>query len=242
MITSRIATALRKQDWVVVFIELSLVFAGVLIALQFDNWNTVNRNQRELTEMLRRLEAELDLNATVIAGVGERVSRNEDVRNQTVSAIENCEDSVTARENLNTTLNDLTGDFSPSLSANTLEQLNRRDQFLDLLTPEFRNALGVYTNQIQEERAQLQFNAGLRWDQHVMKHPFVSADLTDLMQGIKLAPDVSLLDVCSDASFKRQLFATAIFVESTRLRVNRFGTYMDTFRVELDDEIRRRSL
>ena len=32
MITSRIASALRKQDWVVVFIELSLVFAGVLIS------------------------------------------------------------------------------------------------------------------------------------------------------------------------------------------------------------------
>ncbi|MEL6724952.1 MAG: hypothetical protein AAGH90_05150 [Pseudomonadota bacterium] len=242
MITSRIATALRKQDWVVVLIELSLVFAGVLIALQFDNWNTVNRNQRELNDMLERLEAELDLNATVIAGVDERVSRHQDERNLAVSAIENCEDSVTARENLNTTLNDLTGDFSPSLSANTLEQLNRRDQFLDLLTPEFRNALGVYTNQIQEERVQLHFNAGLRWDQHVMKHPFVSANLTDLSQGIQLSPQVSLLEVCSDASFKRQLFATAIFVESTRLRVNRFGTYMDTFRAELESEIQRRSL
>ncbi len=241
MITSRIAAAFRKQDWVVVFIELSLVFVGVLIALQFDNWNTVNRNQRELTEMLRRLETELELNTNVIASVGERVAQGEQVRNQTLRAIETCEDTPTARDHLNTTLNDLTGDFSPSLSANTLGQLNRRDQFLDLLTPEFRAALGVYTNQIEEEREQLRFNAGLRWDQHVMKHPFVDADLTDLMQGIRLSPNVSMLEACGDASFKRQLFATAIFVESTRLRVNRFQTYMDTFGVELDAELRRRT-
>ncbi len=186
MITRRIATALRKQDWVVVLIELILVFTGVVVALQFDNWNTVNRNQRELTEMLERLDDELDLNSTVITSLGARVALNEEIRTQTVTSIESCETSPEVRTRLNATLNDLTGDFSPLLSANTLVQLNRRDQFLDLLTPEFRTALGVYTNQIEEERAQLQFNANLRWDQHVMKHPFVSANLTDLMQGIQL--------------------------------------------------------
>ena len=241
MITSRIASAFRKQDWVVVIIELTLVFAGVLIALQFDNWNTVNRNQRELTEMLLRLEAELDLNETVITVQSARVALHQEVRNLTVTAIEACESTPTVRTNLNTTLNDLTGDFSPSLSANTLVQLNRRDPFLDLLTPEFRTALGVYTNQIEEERAQLQFNATLRWDQHVMKHRYISADLTDLSQGIQLAAEVFLLDVCSDPEFKRQLFTTAIFVESTRLRLDRFKTYMDAFRTELQKEIDQRS-
>ena len=241
MITRRIATALRKQDWVVVLIELILVFTGVVVALQFDNWNTVNRNQRELTEMLERLDDELDLNSTVITSLGARVALNEEIRTQTVTSIESCETSPEVRTRLNATLNDLTGDFSPLLSANTLVQLNLRDQFLDLLTPEFRTALGVYTNQIEEERAQLQFNANLRWDQHVMKHPFVSADLTDLMQGIQLSPQVSLLEACQDPAFKRQLFATAIFVESTRLRVNRFQGYMDEFRTELRAEMDRRS-
>lgn len=241
MITNRIAKAFRKQDWLVVFIELALVFAGVVIALQFDNWNTTNRNQRELTELLQRIETELDLNETVISGLNERVGLREDVRNLTIKAVEDCDDSPEALTNLNFTINDLVGDFSPSLSANTLEQLNRRDQFLDLLTPEFRTALGAYTNQIEEERAQLSFNAGLRWDQHVMKHPFVSADLSDLSQGIKLAPNVSISEACQSPSFKRQLFATAIFVESTRLRLDRFQAYMTTFRTELESELDRRS-
>ena len=239
MIINRIANAFRKQDWLVVFIELALVFAGVLIALQFDNWNTTNRNQRQLTELLLRVET--DLNETVISDLNERVGLREDMRNMTIKAVEDCDDSPEALRNLNFTINDLVGDFSPSLSANTLEQLNRRDQFLDLLTPEFRTALGTYANQINEERAQLSFNAGLRWDQHIMKHPFMSADLTDLSQGIRLAPNVSISDACQSPSFKRQLFTTAIFVESTRLRLDRFQSYMETFRAELENELKRRS-
>ena len=52
-----------------------------------------------------------------------------------------------------------------------------------------------------------------------------------------LAPEITLLEACSDPEFKRQLFATAIFVVSTRLRLERFKTYMDEFRTELENEL-----
>jgi hypothetical protein len=38
MITNRIATALRRQEWTTVFIEFFLVIFGVLIALELDQW------------------------------------------------------------------------------------------------------------------------------------------------------------------------------------------------------------
>jgi hypothetical protein len=47
MITKRIATALKRQDWATFTIELILVIAGVLIALQLDQWNE-NRKDRAL--------------------------------------------------------------------------------------------------------------------------------------------------------------------------------------------------
>ncbi len=50
MITHRIATALRRQEWVTIVIEFVLVIAGVLIALQVDQWNDARKERAvELT-------------------------------------------------------------------------------------------------------------------------------------------------------------------------------------------------
>ena len=45
MILRRVASALKRQDWVVVLIEFVLVIAGVLIALQINNWNEATGTQ-----------------------------------------------------------------------------------------------------------------------------------------------------------------------------------------------------
>jgi hypothetical protein len=63
MIITRIANALRNQDWLSVVIELVLVVAGILIALQIDNWNDVRQENAEESKYLAALQAELDQNA-----------------------------------------------------------------------------------------------------------------------------------------------------------------------------------
>jgi len=237
MIINRAANALKQRDWGLVLIELVLVFAGVFVALQFDNWNSHNRNQAALTEMLQRVSSELDLNDEVIANMRERVERGRENRNLAQQAIKTCDDSLEARNAINQSLADLTGDFSPSLSNETLPQLNRRDPYLDLLSSEFRWGLAVYSNHVQEEQQQLQFNAGLRWDQHVMKHAFVAADFEEGSTGIRIAPNLSMDDICTDAKFSRQYFVTMVFLESTVLRLDRFSERMSEFRALLDAEI-----
>lgn len=237
MIINRIARSLKQRDWGLVLIELALVFAGVFIALQFDNWNTHRRNQAALTEMLQRVSAELELNDGVIDAMTARVALRGDAREAAQQALQTCDERPEARDAVNQTLADLTGDFSPSLSNETLPQLNRRDPYLDLLSSEFRWALAVYSNHILEEQRQLQFNAGLRWDQHVMKHPFVAADFSDASTGILIDPRRSMAEVCTDAEFGRQFFVTIIFLDSTVLRLERFRERMNAFREVLDAEI-----
>jgi len=241
MIINRMAKAMKQRDWSLVIIELALVFAGVFIALQFDNWNTHRRNQAALTEMLQRVSAELDLNVEVIDQMRERIDRGAGSREIAQQALSTCDDGPDARAAINQTISFLTGDFSPSLSNETLPQLNRRDPYLDLLSSEFRWALAVYSNQVQEEQRQLQFNAGLRWDQHVMKHPSVSADLTGALGGLYISPEVSVSSLCNDASFIRQFFVTSVFLDSTLLRLQRFSDRMEEFRIVLDAEIANRS-
>lgn len=52
MITRRIATALKRQDWATFTIELILVIAGVLIALQLDQWNENRKDRAQETSFL----------------------------------------------------------------------------------------------------------------------------------------------------------------------------------------------
>ncbi len=241
MIIRRLAKSVKQRDWGLVLIELALIFAGVFIALQFDNWNTDRRNQEALTEMLQRVSAELDLNDEVIESLRARVELRRDARSAATTALETCDESPEARTAINQTLADLTGDFSPSLSNETLPQLNRRDPYLDLLSSEFRWALAVYSNHVQEEQNQLQFNAGLRWDQHVMKHPFVAAEFGEESTGIVIDPRRTMSDICGDASFTRQFFVTIVFLDSTVLRLERFRERMTTFREILDAEIASRT-
>jgi hypothetical protein len=49
MILRRLSTALRKQDWVTVFVETLIVVFGVFIGLQVNNWNQA-RQQHALGE------------------------------------------------------------------------------------------------------------------------------------------------------------------------------------------------
>lgn len=52
MITRRIATLLRQQDWTIFLIELVLVIVGVLIALELDQWNEARAEDKQEIKIL----------------------------------------------------------------------------------------------------------------------------------------------------------------------------------------------
>ncbi len=55
----RIAQRLRDHDWLAAAIELAIVVAGILIALQVSNWNQERQDARRAGEYLRRIDADL---------------------------------------------------------------------------------------------------------------------------------------------------------------------------------------
>ena len=62
MIFRRLASALRRQDWTIVLIELALVIAGVLVALQVNNWNGYRAERSAERALMERLH--LDVQTT----------------------------------------------------------------------------------------------------------------------------------------------------------------------------------
>ncbi|MEE2525944.1 hypothetical protein V0U79_06165 [Hyphobacterium sp. HN65] len=59
MILSRIATALRQQNWVAVALEFVIVIAGVVIGFQITAWNGERADRRAEARLLERLHQEV---------------------------------------------------------------------------------------------------------------------------------------------------------------------------------------
>lgn len=55
----RIAHRLREHDWLAAAIELAIVVAGILIALQVSNWNQDRQDARRGREYLQRIDSDL---------------------------------------------------------------------------------------------------------------------------------------------------------------------------------------
>lgn len=59
MIVSRIVARIKSQQWMAVFIELSIVVLGVFIGIQASNWNAVQVERRKGEEFAERLLQDL---------------------------------------------------------------------------------------------------------------------------------------------------------------------------------------
>jgi len=66
----RIARRLRNHDWVEAFIDLVIVVAGILIALQVSNWNQDRFDARRKAAYVDRMLADLDTDLNVNANRG----------------------------------------------------------------------------------------------------------------------------------------------------------------------------
>ena len=76
MVLARLAKSLRRQDWTTFAVEFVLVIAGVLVALQVDNWNQERIAEQEFHRELALLQAELLENRERVTSFIERLEHN----------------------------------------------------------------------------------------------------------------------------------------------------------------------
>lgn len=60
MVIEKLASAIRRQDWFQVIIEVLIVVLGIFIGLQVDAWNTERKERLEGAEYLDRLYQDLE--------------------------------------------------------------------------------------------------------------------------------------------------------------------------------------
>ncbi len=85
MILRRISTAIRRQDWFTVLIEIGIVVIGLLIGLQINNWNEARADRAKEAAFLERLAVDVDRAREQLGGF---VEARED-RLRTIARVEN---------------------------------------------------------------------------------------------------------------------------------------------------------
>lgn len=103
MILRRLASSIRRQDWLAVTIEFVIVVAGIFVALQVTDWNEQRQlRERELT-YLQRLSEDV---AAMRAELGEIMGRSGDRRSgalRTLRALEQCDAGLASAEDIQRT-------------------------------------------------------------------------------------------------------------------------------------------
>lgn len=238
MYLRRIASSLKHQDWVTVIIELTLVMFGVLIALQMNNWNEARINKDGAGNTLIRLRGEVALNITTLDRGIALLEESNDSRRAGIMALQTCDTSTDATETLSDAIGNLTRDIVPSFVDNTLQELSRRDRYLDFLSNDFRTAINLYSSSLTDERDQSRINFGLMWDEHVIKHPMIGIDFKGAELPVPFFTfNEPMKTLCNDTGFRRQFIMTDVWHQSALLRMQRFKTSNEKFLAEIDAEL-----
>lgn len=236
MIASRLASALRRQDWVTIAIELVLVTVGVLIALQLGAWAEARSDQASLRGALERLEEETQTNLEIMDFYLERYERVREATDIGRVAIEACDPTVEAAEQVAVSIALMTVDLDPTFITITARELSRQDRYLDRLSPAFRAAFNSFQAQLAENNDQTSINFDLLWDNHALNHPAVSADLAlaPLSTPLQLTEPLSVL--CEDNEFRRRYFMSTALVGGLEARINGLKQSAEEFQAVLGEE------
>jgi len=68
MFIRRLSTALRKQDWLTVLIELAVVVLGIFLGLQADGWNEARKDRVLERQYLESLKADFEADIAELDG------------------------------------------------------------------------------------------------------------------------------------------------------------------------------
>lgn len=240
MLLRRVAQHVKTQNWFAVGLDFVIVAAGVLLALQVSNWSEAQSNKKGATNTLVRLKNEVSFNTIAleerIASIGESRS----TRDRAILALDRCDDSPEAISAVTKTIYVMSGDILPSFVDNSLRELARNDQYLELLTDAFRAELNIYDSRLADERSQLKINYELMWDDHILRNPSVSvvAPKGDVSRG-QIVLHRPFTELCEDPVFSRQFIMTEGWHQAATSRMTRFRKQSEAFLLEIDAELER---
>ena len=237
MLLRRITKHVKDQNWFAVGLDFFIVVIGVFIGIQLGNLNDARSNAEGLRSTLERLQAEVAHNVQIADDLLSFIESGQADRELAKFAVSNCEESEEAVSALNRSFFNLTDDYQPDFMFVTLNRLSSHDEYQELLSPEFSDALGQYTFRLNEEQVQLASHYDNMWGAHVSKHPSVSANFAGPVADWNFYLSEPFSDVCRDTTFRNRFVHTLGFLDGIERRLMRFQSQISEFETALTREL-----
>ena len=98
LILRRLANAVREQSWFTVFVELSLIVAGVFLGIQVSNWNEARLDRQFEAQVIERLTDEFrTIESNSLYRLSEFVRNTEELRSLALQLDEISENELCER-------------------------------------------------------------------------------------------------------------------------------------------------
>lgn len=236
MILSRLSDALKTQNWFAVALEFVIVIAGVVIGFQVNAWSEARAAAADYREALAEIESQIRADIEEIDYQLGRISQAASLAEDVLPALEACRTPEGGIEALNALALLLGNDVVPTYEARGVGRLLGSERLRAQAGDQILAALERYDAAMAEENSQLAVNFQLLWDQHIVHHPFMGANLDPGEGDSLIVLAVPLDQACAESSFKRRLAITNAFFTTFSLRMSDFRALADETLAVLDRE------
>lgn len=215
MILRRIANALKRQDWATVGVEFVLIIAGVLIALQVNNWNENRQARAQERVYLERLYYDLERSREDTRGNFEFMSGSADDASFIVTALRDCSLSPDDKDRFATGMFRLGKLAQPTLIDTTLEELKSTGSLRVLTGPGLVEEIVDLQRWFDADARSAQYIEDWSTNQLAIVHSKVGFEINDTRVGASAVGWDELVldldDACRDDGLKKSLSAIRMY-------------------------------
>jgi len=156
MILHRIGSAIKKQDWSVVLIEIGIVVFGVFIGLQVDDWNNERKERAQEQAILERLLSEAENSVAFISEIVEDWAAQNETLKELIAFISDPDQFPMNEARAANVFPGLSRFPSMKPSRTVLDELTASGQLKLIRSQSIRDAMGQYVAALAWHDGQLE--------------------------------------------------------------------------------------
>lgn len=243
MILQKLASAIRRQDWFQVLIEVLIVIVGIFLGLQVQSWNEGRLDRLEEHQYLVRLHD--DITNSIISNEVrlEFMQRQDSYSRIMLDELSRCQ---LAPENETVFANGLFvmgKNLPPTLFRNVMDELNSAGKTTILRNVELRNALAEHTAYL-DETINVDDKIALRTIPHIIKidNKFVFNISEPKVGDEEVGVDEIIFDfdkLCKDEEFSKSISLVKAYSYDALARVELVTKQQQELLLFIEEELRK---
>lgn len=230
MILDNLSRAIKTQNWLAAGVEFLIVLSGVVIGFQINAWNEARMAASDYRDALTEIEAQIRGDIEEIDRQLGRIAEVSEFAEEVLPAFAACEWSEREEVALSDLLFGLGYDVVPTYESRGVSRLLGSERMRAQANAQVLTALEAYDAALAEESAQLKVNFQLLWQEHILFHPFIGADMDVHDQLASLRLGVPIEVACNEPTFQRRMMISYGFFLT-------FASRLSDFKVRAEDTL-----